>query len=101
MKTIAQLILVILLVQSVFAQNWEKDILAIDEAYNRGDYISAANLNEKFEKKVRKKLGEENEYMVIYAYKAARNNLANGYLNSFVQHIDKSIEWSKNVYGSD
>ena len=101
MKTIAQLILVILLVQSVFAQNWEKDILAIDEAYNRGDYISAANLNEKFEKKIRKKLGEENEYMVIYAYKAARNNLANGYLNSFVQHIDKSIEWSKNVYGSD
>ncbi len=101
MKPIAQLILAILFIQPVFAQSWEKDILAIDEAYNRGDYIGAANHNEKFEKKVKKKLGEENEYMVLFAYKAARNNLANGYLNSFVLHIDKAIELSKKIYGSD
>jgi len=79
------------------AQNWEKDLAGIDEAFNRGDYLSASSLNEKFEKSVVKKLGDENQFMVEFLYKAARNNLANGYLVSFNHYLDQAIEMSSNV----
>ncbi len=78
----------------VQAQNWEKDISAIDELFNRGDYKGAANKNSKFKKDIDKKLGNDHPYQVLYKIKAARNNLAQGYLVDFEQHIGSAVATS-------
>ena len=102
MKSLISLLLLGLLTfGSALAQNWEKSVLAVDEAYYRGDYLTAVKQNTKFAKKVTKKLGQNSDQYIIYSIKAARNNLAQGLLKDFDLHIDKAVSISQSVYGAE
>ena len=93
---------ILLIIFSVFSttafSQWQKYVEDIDAAYRAGDYIGASKNNSKFKKKLEKKLSGNNEWVVIYYLKAARNNQANGYLRDFESHITKALETSEKVF---
>lgn len=95
------LVICIAEIPSAMAQNWEKMIVAIDEDYNRGDYLGAADRNAKFKKDVDKKLGDTHVYQVTYAMKAARNNLAQGYLVDFENYVGSAVAKSSAINGEN
>ncbi len=101
MKKFASILLFFLIFTNLNAQNWEKLVEAIDEAYYRGDYQGAAESNSKLKKNYEKKLGPDNKYAVIYLQKAARNNLAQGYLVDYELFVATTIAKSESVYGKD
>ena len=79
------------------AQKYDKFVNKVNAAYKSGDYIKARKFNQKLKKKVTKKLGSENNYMVEYYYMEARNKLANGLINEFNPQIFNTIELSEKV----
>jgi CHAT domain-containing protein len=95
----AAIIFAILLIFSTTAfSQWEKTIEDIDASYRLGDYVGAGNAIEKFKKKLVKKEGENNQWMVVYYLKAARNDQATGNLKDFEANVTKARETSEKVF---
>jgi CHAT domain-containing protein len=95
-------ILVSLLVSAMFSSavgqaKYDKMVVKVNMAYVSGDYIKATKNNAKLKKKVEKKLGKENRYILAYYLMAARNDLANGLLHPFEQNIQQAINISTRV----
>ena len=76
---------------------YDKMVVKVNVSYLAGDYIKANKNNAKLKKKVEAKLGKENRYMIAYYLMAARNNLADGLLNSFDANIQMAVNVSKRV----
>lgn len=87
----------IVLIKPIFAQKYNKFVDKVNTAYNTGDYIKAKKANLKLKKKVTKKLGPENPYLIEYFLMAARNNLANGILNDFNLNLEQAIAMSEKI----
>ncbi len=81
------------------SQKWDKYIAKADAEYDEGDYEKAKKILEKFKVKVVKKLGISNEYMPEYYLRAARFNLALGYLVSFNSDVANMLSTSIAKYG--
>jgi CHAT domain-containing protein len=91
------LFLLTFLITPVFSQKFDKYVVKVDVAYETGDYIKARKNNIKFRKKVNKKLGSQNNYVVEYYLMAARNELAMGELVDFNLNYAEAISLSEKV----
>jgi len=93
------LLLSIALLNSTFlaAQKYDKFVDKVNAAYNSGDYVKASKANLKLTKKVSKKLGNENSYIIEFYLMAARNDLALGLLNNFELNIKNGLDLSIKV----
>jgi CHAT domain-containing protein/tetratricopeptide (TPR) repeat protein len=91
------LALVMLLNASGWAQKYDKFVTKVNDAYAIGDYVKSAKDNKKLFKKVTKKLGKENNYVVEYYLLAARNELATGELVDFNLNYAQAIEISNRI----
>ena len=76
---------------------YDKMVAKVSMAYETGDYSKADKYNSKFKKKIDKKLGADSKYQITYYYMAARNDLANGLLNSFDANVDKTYNLSVKI----
>ena len=81
------------------AQKWEKTLAKADAEYMTGAYKKAKKILDKFKVKVIKKMGANNPYMPEYYLRAARFELALGYLVNFNNNIDLMIQSSAAQYG--
>jgi hypothetical protein len=70
----------------------------VNVPYETGDYLKAQKANTKLKKKVSKKLGVENAYIVKFHLMAARNDLALGLLNDFDNNIQQAVAMSERVH---
>lgn len=77
----------------------DKKLTKIDQAYNSGDYSSAASGLTKYKKKVTGKFGQNNKFMPGYYIREARINLNSGLLSGFETSITNAINASFTVYG--
>ena len=99
LKPSTLLILILcVLSQAIYAQNWDKMLQKVNTSYEIGDYIIADKNLTKLKKKVSKKLGQENKYLVEYYILSARNNLAQGLLTEFSINSGKALNMSKKVF---
>lgn len=96
-RSILLLVLLCSMSISAVAQKWEKMIDKVNVSYDAGDYLKAAKLNLKFKKKVTKKLGNENNYIVEYYLMAARNELASGELVDFNLNYVEAVAISTRI----
>jgi len=78
---------------------WDKAIGKADAYYEIGDYEKANKALLKFNKKAKKKLGADHDYMAGYYMRQAKYNLAWGLLSDFENSINQSLETSKKKYG--
>ena len=79
------------------AQKYDKFVDKVNEPYKVGDYIKARKANIKLQKKVTKKLGSDNNYIVEYYLMAARNELAMGELVDFNLNYAEAITISERI----
>lgn len=84
-----------------YSQKYEKKLVKIDESYTEGDYLKGQKNLEKFRKKVNKKLGANNKYMVDYYLRQARFNIATGILVGLDQILENALTVSASVNGED
>ena len=91
------LVAVILISNLAFAQKYDKFVDKVNVPYETGDYLKAQKANLKMKKKVSKKLGPENDYIIKYHMMAARNDLALGLLNEFNVNIEQAVVMSEKV----
>jgi len=87
----------VIFINPVFGQKFDKFVDKVNVAYESGDYIKAKKNNLKFKKKVTKKLGSSNNYVVEYYLMAARNELANGALVDFNLNFLEAVRLSETV----
>ncbi|UII29364.1 CHAT domain-containing protein [Fulvivirga maritima] len=80
-----------------FAQKWDRALSKADDAYDKGDYSKAVKHLTKFKKKVSKKLGQQNDYIVQYHIREARYHLTQGVLTDFEESLNKAIALSEEV----
>jgi len=86
---------------SVAQPKWDKAIGKTDAYYEIGDYEKANKALQKFNKKAKKKLGADHDYMAGYYMREAKYNLAWGLLGDFENSINRSLETSKKKYGEN
>jgi Flp pilus assembly protein TadD len=91
------LVVVMLLSFPLFGQKYDKFVDKVDLAYDAGDYVKAKKNNNKLFKKVTKKLGKENNYVVEYYLLAARNKLAAGELVDFNLNYAEAVDLSSRI----
>ncbi len=91
------LLFIFLHLMPAMAQKYDKLVDKVNAPYTIGDYIRAKKANEKLKKKVTKKLGPENPYLVEYYLQAARINLATGLLNEFNKNIEQALTMSLKI----
>ncbi|MEM6643880.1 MAG: tetratricopeptide repeat protein, partial [Bacteroidota bacterium] len=94
----ALMILALATTTSGFSQ-YQKYIDKADAEYKTGDYASARKQIAKMQKKVSKKLGNENRYTAIALVKEAKINVGLGELVSVMKPLKAGIEMSKKVNG--
>jgi len=87
----------VIFINPVFGQKYDKFVDKVNTAYESGDYIKAQKYNLKLQKKVTKKLGQQNSYLIEYYLMSARNDLAQGLLKEFNQKIEQAISMSEKV----
>jgi hypothetical protein len=87
----------VIFINPLFGQKYDKFVDKVNVAYEIGDYIKAKKNNLKFRKKVTKKLGSQNNYVVEYYLMAARNELANGELVDFNLNYVEAVSLSEKV----
>ncbi len=96
------ILLICLITQTIYAQSkWDKAIGKADTYYEIGDYEKANKSLQKFNKKAKKKLGADHDYMAGYYMREAKYNLAWGLLGDFENSISQSLITSKNKYGKN
>jgi len=88
----------VILTNPVLGQKYDKFVDKVNVAYETGDYVKARKNNIKFRKKVTKKLGSQNNYVVEYYLMAARNDLAKGELVNFNLNFIEAVSLSEKVY---
>lgn len=94
-KTGVLLIILLLAGQITFAQSkWDKMIGKAEAAYTVGDYTKANKFLAKFNKKVTKKLGKQNEYTPTYFTLLAKYKLAAGQVYDFETNIKNAVSAS-------
>ncbi|MCF6359887.1 MAG: CHAT domain-containing protein [Cyclobacteriaceae bacterium] len=96
--SISILLVVLFFGTQTYAQNWDKMLVKINDAYETGDYIKSKKSLTKLKKKTSKKLGKENKYVAEFYLLSARNNLAKGLLSDFSADIDKALAMSEIVF---
>ncbi len=85
------LLFVILWANTSYSQNFEKFLQKVDKQYDKGNYSKAIKKNEKFKKKVQKKLSLDHPYMADYFINKAKISLAAGELATFNSDIISAI----------
>ena len=96
-KVVSALFLIAILINPVFGQKYDKYVDKVNVVYETGDYVKARKNNIKFRKKVSKKLGSQNNYVVEYYLMAARNELAMGSLVDFNLNFIEAVSLSEKV----
>ena len=92
-KLACALISLAIFTSPALAQKYDKFVDKVNVAYEAGDYVKAKKNNVKFRKKVTKKLGSQNNYVIEYYLMTARNDLAIGSLVAFnLNYIEAVIE---------
>ena len=97
LKVGCALISLTIFISPLFAQKYDKFVDKVNVAYESGDYVKAKKNNVKFRKKVTKKLGSQNNYVVEYYLMTARNDLAVGSLVSFNLNYLEAVSLSEKV----
>ena len=96
-KAIYTLFSFIIFINPVIGQKYDKFVDKVNVVYETGDYLKARKNNIKFRKKVSKKLGSQNNYVVEYYLMAARNELAVGELVDFNLNYIEAVSLSEKV----
>ena len=99
MKTrIFTLLVLVFLTSALLAQDkYDKMINKAEDAYEKGDYSGASKALNKFNKKVSKKLGKQNQYTPTYHLLLAKYNLASGFLPDFESNLQTAISSSSSI----
>jgi CHAT domain-containing protein len=78
-----------------FAQSkYDKMVTKAEVAYEKGSYKSAIKSIEKFNSKVSKKIGKQNQYTPTYYLLLAKYNLASGLIPDFELNLQSAIDAS-------
>jgi CHAT domain-containing protein len=92
MKSLLSTLVLFALCTLSFAQSkYEKIMTKAEVAYEKGSYKSAIKSIEKFNSKVSKKLGKQNQYTPTYYLLLAKYNLASGLIPDFELNLQSAI----------
>lgn len=95
------IVLLLLFPSIIYAQKWEKMLGKADQYYSLGDYGKASAELAKFQKKLIKELGSNNEYMPDLYVRQAKFNLATGVMVGFETMMDNAASVSEKYHGKE
>src|SRR5688572_9354084 len=97
------LLLLIILIQPVFAQNkkYDKSLAKIDASFNAGKFSKASSALAKLKKSITSKMGAENPYMPQLYIREARITMALGVFTTFDNTLNNALTSSLVVYGEN
>jgi len=85
----------------VYGQKWQKAVDKTEKSYLVGRYDKAEKANEKYRKKVQKKLGKTHYYLSDYFVFKNKISLAVGTFKNFDKEVDGAMKLSETVKESD
>jgi CHAT domain-containing protein len=97
------LLLLVILIQPVFAQNkkYDKSLAKIDASFNAGKFSKASSGLAKLKKSITSKMGAENPYMPALYIREARITMALGVFTTFDNILTNALNSSLTNYGEN
>jgi CHAT domain-containing protein len=92
------LMLIFIASTALAQEKYDKMIDKAEGAYSKGDYSGAIKAINKFNKKVSKKLGKQNQYTPTYYLLLAKYNLVSGFIPDFETNLQTAISSSSSIY---
>jgi CHAT domain-containing protein/tetratricopeptide (TPR) repeat protein len=96
-RTLTTLVLVFFSVFVMAQAKYDKMVEKAEATYETGNYSGAIKALNKFNKKVSKKLGKQNQYTPTYYLLLAKYNLASGFISDYESNLQLAISSSASI----